>query len=128
MLKYIKYLLCLDICFYFIYQVGCSSSVDSQKLIWPPDTISATRVHGNIYEVTTVPEAEDPKMTVILIWPPDTTEMLRMKSSKSEEDISSIKQESKAAYKSAASSKIWPPDTTDYPSKILMIWPPDTTD
>ncbi|MBI4810119.1 MAG: hypothetical protein HY800_01465 [Ignavibacteriales bacterium] len=67
-------------------------------------------------------------MTVILIWPPDTTEMFRMESLKSEGDMSSIKQESKVAFKPTASIKIWPPDTSEYTSKILLIWPPDTTD
>ncbi|MBA4311379.1 MAG: hypothetical protein C0417_02000 [Chlorobiaceae bacterium] len=107
---------------------ACSSSRGFNTLRWPPDTIKAVRVWGNIYEVTTSPVAKDPKMNVILIWPPDTiTQVSTIPPSKPwPPDTIEIE----AMLKSTnviAKTIIWPPDTTNYPSQILMIWPPDTT-
>jgi hypothetical protein len=98
---------------------------DSQysSLRWPPDTIIVVQVSGDIYQVTTSPEAEDPEMLLRFVWPPDTMST----------DASlpgTIPGEDQTVFRTVsattpfATPARYSPHTL--PLQILMIWPPDT--
>lgn len=109
---------------------GCRGTGGRQSAIWPPDTLTAERLHGNIYEVKVTPQARDPQMKVVLIWPPDTTRIMRVVTSTGPKERKNGVMTGVVTMNFADTvvpNKPWPPDTTLYPAKILMIWPPDTT-
>jgi len=85
---------------FMMMNYACKTESEFSSLRWPPDTIKAVWVSGDIYEVTTSPVAKDPLMKIVLTMrplppPPDPL-----------------------------GPAPWPPDTFFQPLEVQFIWEP----
>jgi hypothetical protein len=89
---------------------SCTKNQPLQSLRWPPDTITAVHVGGNIYAISSGTFRSKTKMRVEFTWPKvtDTT--------------------TTHALVHAGPPVPWPPDTTFYPigMKLIRLVKPDT--